>query len=424
MKFLFSSALSLALISNAYMESTPPTPPSPTAPFTLLHDGSFNSEVINVSVKNTTCSGTISLVAALRDGAIEYYDGANWQQLHNDSWAASITQMNVNWSAGTPQIVVGLSTGAVEYYQNGAWSELLNNSSAIPVIQMSVDWSHSTPRVIIGLASGQIEYYVGGTWTQLQSTIWDSPITQINVDWSHTNPRIIAALGTGNVEYYTAGAWSEIRNYSWDSPVTQMAVDWSHDAPRVVVGLGMGSIEYYNGGLGTWTELQTNVWNRPVQQLAVNWPTGNGNQFPSIVVGLGNNNDTMGPSGLVEYYDGHSWNQLHDGSWRAPISHMAVQWTSGTPNVLVGLGLYLTIGYEWITGSPIAVENKTLVALFTNNAWIIQAAENNPVSAMNAVFCSSGLPPSIVFALGPNQADLFNFEQAGPDAFKIFWNSK
>jgi hypothetical protein len=94
----------------------------------------------------------------------------------------------------------------------------------------------------------------------------------------------------------------------------------------VVVGLGNSSVQYYNGS--SWNQLHDDSWDNSVNSMQVNWTANDG---PQVVVGLGNS--------AVEYYNGSSWSQLHDDSWDSSVSSMQVNWTANDgPQVVVGLG--------------------------------------------------------------------------------------
>ncbi len=417
MKTLFSCAiLGICLASTVNVNGVPPA-------FTQLHDSSFKSPTTQIFVQNTTCTGSINLVARLESGAIEYYNGTAWQELHNSGWGSSITRMHVDWSTGAPIVLVGLSLGSVEYYVNGSWTEFHDASWKAPITQMAVNWNSGDPHIVVALATGAVEYYVGGSWTELKNTDWDAPVTQMSVDWSQTNPRVVAGLGSGAVEYYVGGTWIELHNSSFVSPVTQMSVDWSHGAPNVLMGLGSGAVEHFNGTSGTWTQLHDATWGCAVEKMSVHWSNA---KFPSVVLGLSNSYNASSNVGSVEYYNGNMWKQLNSTSWNAPISNLAVNWVNGSPaTIVVGLGLQWSTGQKWITGAPLAVESPTYVAIYTssNNTWTTTASETNPISAMGVTFCSSGWP-SIVYGLGVNQANFYNFGGLGPDAYKLFWNGR
>ena len=118
----------------------------------------------------------------------------------------------------------------------------------------------------------------------------------------------VMGLGSGSVQYYantgSGGSWQpQLAGTGWDSTINTMAVNWqSSSAPQVVAGLGNSAVEYYNGS--SWNQLHDNSWDTYVNSMAVNWQ---GSSTPQVVVGLGDS--------AVEYYNGSSWTELHNNGW-------------------------------------------------------------------------------------------------------------
>ncbi|AJC48685.1 hypothetical protein IB642_02895 [Allofrancisella guangzhouensis] len=284
---------------------------------------------------------SVETVVGLDSGAVGYYDGSKWIELHDDSWVNPVNQMSVNWQdEGRPQIVVGLGdghiigsdAGAVEYYNGSYWTELHDNSWKSPVIQMSVNsQGEGRPQVVVGLDSGAVEYYNGSYWTELHDAGWKSSVLQMSVNWQGVNKI--------DIDF---SKHQKVIDISKLQPVPVEVVN-----PQIVVGLKNSAVEYYNGS--KWIELHNNSWVNPVNQMSVNWQ-GDGN--PQVVVGLGNGHIISSDAGAVEYYNGSKWNELHDNNWKSPVNQMSVNWFGdGNPQVVVGLDSgaveYYYTGSEW-----------------------------------------------------------------------------
>ncbi|WP_062260159.1 hypothetical protein [Endozoicomonas arenosclerae] len=301
-------------------------------------------------------------VAAMDSGAVMYFDGNDWQTLHDAGWGSPARVLSVDWrsSGQLPRIVVGLDNSAVEYYDGQKWHELLadvqcykSNSpeyNAGHLVSMVVKWG-DWPKVVAGMQCGLITYYDSYKWKELHNSGWTAPANGLSVDWSVSGtPRVAVGLGQynsktpgGAVEYFDGSGWSELQGTGWAAGVNQMSVLWPKDSkPWVVAGLGQfdegttaGAVEYFNGS--NWRELHNTGWVAPVNQMAARWQDVD---HPQVVVGLGQYNlHTAG--GAVEYYDGSQWHELLGTGWLAPVNQMEVNWQgNSSPKVLIVLGQY------------------------------------------------------------------------------------
>ncbi len=244
-------------------------------------------------------------------GAVEYFDGKDWSELQGTGWAAGVNQLNTLWpESGKPWLVVGLgqfnegtTAGAVEYYNGSGWRELHGTGWTAPVNQMSTRWKDSAPpQVVVGLgqydlhtAGGAVEYYDGDKWQELMGTGWLAPVTHMSVGWQgDSNPRVLVGLGQyqpnsgGAVEYYNGNTWTELHDANWldghvTTGVTQVSADWIKGGnPRAIIALGKvypiiidtnppraGEVQFYTGQ--DWVQLHDSNWNSVINALDVHW---------------------------------------------------------------------------------------------------------------------------------------------------------
>lgn len=280
------------------------------------------------------------------DSSVSYYDGRRWEQLHDDSWhrfvpcnSNSMPQMSTQFSMNRrPQIVVGLETGAVEYYTGHGWKELHDTGWNNRVTQMVVKFAdNGNPQVVVGLSNGAVEYYNGNGWEELHGNSWakgvvNDAVTQISAQFNiNGRPQVVIGLKAEGVHYYNGNSWEQLHNYGWQSEVLQLLASSNvNGRPQIVVGLGNGAVEYYNGS--GWEEFHNNGWKSGAVQMSAQF---NGNDKPSVVVGLDNS--------AVEYYNGNGWEELHDNGWswgwkEGITKQMATQFgANGKPQIMMGL---------------------------------------------------------------------------------------
>jgi len=227
-------------------------------------------------------------------GAVEYYGGSCWTQLHDNGWASPGTAIKVFWGDGVvnyenPSAVYGLNNGAVEYFDGSTetWSQLQSTgwNSAVVSMDAQLDLARNgiyTLQVVVGLLNGAIFYYsadfnsgtVPGTggWQQLHDNQWDTSANEIAVVFPEANNagyedlRIVVGLGNGAVEYFTGSsasnaAWTQLHDSGYASPITAMCTNFGSESvqPQVVIGLYNGAIEYYDGS--SWSQTQTSRCN-------------------------------------------------------------------------------------------------------------------------------------------------------------------
>jgi hypothetical protein len=114
--------------------------------------------------------GNARIIAGNDDGQIVYsyheFQGAAWETkiLHGSGWGTGVAQMSVDWTnPSKPRIVVSLKDGAVEYYDGENWKELHNNKYPDNPKYLSVYWpadSSLFPKIIMKLGDNQIASYV------------------------------------------------------------------------------------------------------------------------------------------------------------------------------------------------------------------------------------------------------------------------
>ena len=175
-----------------------------------------------------------------------------------------------------------------------------------------------------------------------------------------------------------------------------MQVNWTaNDGPQVVVGLGNSAVEYYNGS--SWNPLHDDSWDSSVNSMQVNWTANDG---PQVVVGLG--------SGAVEYYNGSSWSQLQGDGWGSAVNQATTQWNNNNPswglaNFQVNQSnayLEMLANGSWINngnGIQLAGIAELANASLPNLPW----ANGGPALSTNSATLNAG------FGLGLNSAGQF-----------------
>ena len=81
-------------------------------------------------------------------------------------------QLSAYWDSNNNlQAVVGLGNGAVEYWNGSGWTELHNTGWSNPVYQLKAQfWNNQQPNVLVTLMDGAILSYTPASgWTQIHN---------------------------------------------------------------------------------------------------------------------------------------------------------------------------------------------------------------------------------------------------------------
>ncbi|WP_062260158.1 hypothetical protein [Endozoicomonas arenosclerae] len=220
-----------------------------------LADAGHNSQCTSLSVDWSMAGPIPRILKGLGNGAVELYSDKSWRELHDSGWTADVRQMSVQWQGSNdPRIVAGLGNydigtagGAIEFYDGSHWHELHGTGYLAPANQVSVLWQ-DYPQVVVGYGQylgdrspykgGAVEYFNGEkNWVELHDTGYAAPVNQMSANWpSQSNPRVVIGLGRyhgdnnsepgGAVEYYDGHQWHELHDTSWTDGISQMNVYW------------------------------------------------------------------------------------------------------------------------------------------------------------------------------------------------------